>query len=160
MTPRPAKPAASPERPALARLHEAVYAFTASERQLVANYKRADGSLSPGRLSALNVLVREQEAPAGRLAREAGLKPNSITAMLEQLEHAGLVRRRQDDHDRRVWWISLTDAGRAEISALQDDWNRRFDAAFADVSDRELAAASRVLERLAGVFRDFDPDAG
>jgi DNA-binding MarR family transcriptional regulator len=150
----------SPERPALARLHEAVYTFTAAERKLVANYKRADSSLSPGRLSALNVLVREQEAPAGHLAREAGLKPNSITAMLEQLERSGLVQRRQDAHDRRVWWISLTDAGRAEIGSLQEDWNRRFDAAFADVPDRDLAAASRVLERLAQVFRDFDPDAG
>jgi DNA-binding MarR family transcriptional regulator len=153
-------PEQSPERPALTRLHEAVYTFTAAERKLAANYKRADGSLSPGRLSALNVLVREQEAPAGHLAREAGLKPNSITAMLEQLELSGLVQRRQDEHDRRVWWISLTDAGRAEIGALQKGWNRRFDAAFADVPDRDLAAANRVLERLAQVFRDFDPDTG
>ena len=104
------------------------------------------------------MLVREQEAPAGKLAREAGLKPNSITAMLEQLERSGLVHRRQDEDDRRVWWISLTDAGRAELEALQEEWDRRFDEAFADVSDRDLAAASRVLERLAHVFREFDPD--
>lgn len=146
-------------RPDLEHLHEAVYAFTAAERQLVARYKRANGSLSPGRVGALNVLIREEEAPAGRLAREAGLKPNSITAMLDQLEHSGLVHRRQDPDDRRVCWVSLTDAGRAEIEALQKDWDRAFDKAFADVPDRDLAAASRVLERLAEVFREFDvPD--
>jgi DNA-binding MarR family transcriptional regulator len=159
MTPRAVPPESSSPRRALARLHEAVYLFTAAERQLVASYKRADGSLSPGRVSALNVLVREQEAPAGKLAREAGLKPNSITAMLEQLERSGLVHRRQDEDDRRVWWISLTEAGRAELGALQEEWDRRFDEAFADVPDRDLAAASRVLERLAAVFREFDPDA-
>jgi DNA-binding MarR family transcriptional regulator len=159
MTRRAVPPESSSPRSALARLHEAVYLFTAAERQLVATYKRADGALSPGRVSALNVLVREQEAPAGKLAREAGLKPNSITAMLEQLERTGLVHRRQDEDDRRVWWISLTEAGRAELEALQKEWDRRFDEAFADVPDRDLAAAGRVLERLASVFREFDPDA-
>src|SRR5919198_3067652 len=109
------------ERPQLRRLHEAVYRFTSAERHLTTRYKRARGSLSPGRVQALNVLIREREATAGTLAREAGLRPNSITAMLEQLERTGVVRRRQDETDRRVSWISLTDKGRAELGALQKD---------------------------------------
>jgi DNA-binding MarR family transcriptional regulator len=145
-------------RPELQRFHEAVYIFTAAERRLIARYKRAGDSLSPGRVRALNVLLREDEASAGTLAREAGLKPNSITPMIEQLERSGMITRRRDETDRRMWWISLTDRGRSELAELGDEWNARFAEAFADTSDRELAIASRVLERLAEVFTAFIPN--
>ena len=146
------------DRPSLVRLHEAVYSFTSAERQLSTRYKRTDGSLSPGRLRALNVLLREKEATAGALAREAGLKPNSITPMIEQLERSGVIERRQDETDRRLSWISLTRKGRAKLAELQDDWNKVFAEAFATTADRDLVVASRVLERLAQIFLDFLPD--
>ncbi len=147
-----------PGRQNLARFHEAVYMFTAAERRLIARYKRAGDSLSPGRVQALNVLLRENEASAGTLAREAGLKPNSITPMIEQLERSGVITRRRDETDRRMWWISLTDRGRSELAELRDEWDARFAEAFADTSDRDLAVASRVLERLADVFTAFIPN--
>jgi DNA-binding MarR family transcriptional regulator len=143
------------DRPNLVRFHEAVYRFTAAERRLVSRYKRAGDRLSPGRVQALNVLLREREASAGSLAREAGLKPNSITPMIEQLERSGVITRRRDETDRRMWWISLTDKGRAELADIKVDWDTQFARAFADTSDRDLAVASRILERLAEVFHDF-----
>ncbi len=156
MPPPPEGPDES-DRPDLVRFHEAVYLFTAAERRLIARYKRAGDSLSPGRVQALNVLLRENEASAGTLARKAGLKPNSITPMIEQLERSGVITRRRDEADRRMWWISLTDRGRSELAELQDEWDARFAEAFADTSDRDLAVASRVLERLAEVFTAFIP---
>ena len=100
----------------------------------------------------------EKEATAGALAREAGLKPNSITPMIEQLERSGVIERRQDETDRRQSWISLTRKGRAKLAELQDDWNKVFAEAFATTADRDLVVASRVLECLAQVFLDFLPD--
>jgi DNA-binding MarR family transcriptional regulator len=144
------------DRPELDRLHEAVYEFASAERVLRARYRRAAGSLSPGRVQALNVLLRESEMTPGALARAAALRPNSITAMLEQLEQIGLIRRRQDDTDRRVWWISLTEQGRAQLAELQRQWKEHFADAFASTSNRDLLVAARVLERLADVFANFD----
>lgn len=144
------------ERPGLRQLHEASYVVSAAQQQLIARYKQA-GTYSPGRVRALNVLMREGEATAGELAREAGLRPNSITAMLDQLEASGVISRYRDEEDRRVWRISLTGKGRAELGELQKQWDRAFDEAFATTSDRDLRTASKVLARLAEVFRNFDP---
>jgi len=140
----------------LARFREAVYRFASAERKLATRYKRARGALSTGRVQALNVLVREKEATAGALAREAGLSPNSITVMLDQLERSGVVTRRRDDTDRRVSWVSLTTKGRAELAVLREQWDDAFADGFADVSGHDLEIASAALERLAEVFADFD----
>jgi DNA-binding MarR family transcriptional regulator len=140
----------------IARLHEAVYVYAMAERQLQTRYKRARGSLSSGRVEALNVLLREEEATPGALAAAAGLAPNTITVMLEQLERSGVIDRRRDDHDRRVSWISLTDVGRQELADLQQKWDAAFDEEFSDTPDHDLDNAARILERVARVFHSFD----
>jgi DNA-binding MarR family transcriptional regulator len=148
------------ESPELARFREAVYRVSAAERKVATRYKRARGALSTGRVQALNVLLREEEATAGTLAREAGLSPNSITVMLEQLERSGVVTRRRDDADRRVSWVSLTDKGRAELADVRAQWDVAFAEGFADVAASDLEVASAVLERLAEVFTDFEAPPG
>jgi len=133
--------------------------LSAAIRGLGSRYRQAGGSLSLERLYALVALMSEKEASAGRLAEAAGLKPNSVTSMIEHLERAGIVRRRRDPDDRRVSWISLTDRGRAEVEANKAEWNQRFEEAFADISDEDLQTASIVLERLALVFSSIaQPD--
>jgi DNA-binding MarR family transcriptional regulator len=133
-----------------------VYQFGMAERQLITQYKQAGGSLSPGRVRALNVLLREEEATPGALAREAGLRPNSITVMLEQLERSGVVKRRRDESDRRVWWVSLTSKGRAELAKLQREWDKEFADAFADTPPEHLEIASDVIEQVVRIFEGFD----
>jgi DNA-binding MarR family transcriptional regulator len=144
------------DSPELARFREAVYLVASSERKLATRYKRGPGALSTGRVQALNVLFREKEATAGTLAREAGLSPNSITVMLEQLERSGVVTRRRDESDRRVSWVSLTRKGKAELAALRVQWDDAFASGFADVATEDLETASAVLERLAHVFTAFE----
>jgi DNA-binding MarR family transcriptional regulator len=158
-TPPPQRPHRAQET-GLPRLHEAVYLYGVAERQLQMRYKRARGSLSSGRVEALNILLREEEATPTALARAAGLAPNTITVMLEQLERSGVINRRGDDHDRRVSWISLTDAGRKELAVLQEKWDAAFDEAFGDTPQEELDIAARILERVAQVFDDFDVPGG
>ncbi len=155
----PATPPASPQgdrRPGIEQLRRAVQLFTAAERRLRGWSQRTGESLSYGHLRALFVLMAEREATAGRLAREAELNPASVTAMVDQLEARGLVQRRRDDQDRRVCRVSLTDEGRSEVAEKEARWSRRLAEAFADTSDRDLEAASRVLERLAEVFETHE----
>ena len=75
--------------------------------------------------------------------------------LLDELEEKGLVRRRQHASDGRVWWIALTAKGRVEIGRQHAEWVERLEARFADVSRRDINAASVVLERLAEVFDSF-----
>jgi DNA-binding MarR family transcriptional regulator len=139
-------------RPGLERLRHAVHVFTAAERRLRSRYQRRGESMSPGHLRALFVLTSERRATVGRLAREAELNPASATAMVDQLEAQGLVQRERDVRDRRVCWISLTDQGRSKVADKEARWSQLLAEAFADITDDDLEAASRVLERLAAVF--------
>jgi DNA-binding MarR family transcriptional regulator len=145
-------PSVTEQRPELDRLHRAVYAFTAAERRLTWRYQVSGEAMSHGRLRALVFLMAEEEATPSQLAREAEVNPASITAMIEQLAAQGVIRRRRDGHDKRVWWISLTDKGRSEVAELKAQWDARFADAFAGTADWELEAASGVLERLAATF--------
>jgi len=45
------------------------------------------------------------------LGRCAGLEPSSMTGLIDRMERAGLVKREDDIHDRRVCRICLTQEG-------------------------------------------------
>ena len=49
----------------------------------------------------LDILEERVNMTAGELARESGLTTGAITAVLDRLEEAGLVRRVRDPEDRR-----------------------------------------------------------
>jgi DNA-binding MarR family transcriptional regulator len=52
------------------------------------------------------------------LGRECHMLASTITGVIDRLESAGHVRRERDQQDRRVVWISLTDAGRELVDRL------------------------------------------
>jgi DNA-binding MarR family transcriptional regulator len=60
---------------------------------------------------------------AGRLSardlgRECHMLASTITGVIDRLESAGNVRRERDQRDRRVVWVTLTDAGRELVDRL------------------------------------------
>jgi DNA-binding MarR family transcriptional regulator len=145
---------ASATRSALHDFDRAVYRFTAAERRLRWHFQRVRDPLPRGRLQALLTLLEQGEATPSQLAREAELNGATITAMIDELEERKLLRRRPDRADGRVWWVSLTAKGRAELSAVMEEWDERFTIAFTDISDKHLEIAGAVLDRLTAVFND------
>tara|TARA_R110001606_G_scaffold12165_4_gene52336 strand:+ start:14552 stop:14992 length:441 start_codon:yes stop_codon:yes gene_type:complete len=76
--------------------------------------KRSD--LNATQASVLFRLCRTAKMTAADLARAEFIKPQSMAAILNQLEADGLVGRRPDPDDRRQVLFSLTAKGNAEIS--------------------------------------------
>jgi DNA-binding MarR family transcriptional regulator len=52
------------------------------------------------------------------LGRECHMLASTITGVIDRLESAGNVRRERDQRDRRVVWVTLTDAGRELVDRL------------------------------------------
>jgi DNA-binding MarR family transcriptional regulator len=52
------------------------------------------------------------------LGRECHMLASTITGVIDRLESAGHVRRERDQRDRRVVWVTLTDAGRELVDRL------------------------------------------
>jgi DNA-binding MarR family transcriptional regulator len=104
-------------------------------------------------LRCLEILHREGEQPAQRLAMLSNLSPAAITKVVDRLVGAGYAVRRQSTTDRRSQVIRLSD-GHAELRAAT--WERVHADAVAvldDVPSAELRDFVGLLGRLAEVNR-------
>jgi MarR family transcriptional regulator, transcriptional regulator for hemolysin len=91
------------------------------------------------------------------LAASLSLDSSSVVRLLDALEIAGLIERREDDADRRAKAIVLTRLGRATVAKVERVADQVRADALIGLSDKELATASIVL---AHVCRVLAPMAG
>ena len=110
--------------------------------------------LSHAQFELLIELDERGELSAGELAAAARLTPATVTQMLDHLAESGHVERVRSETDRRVVVSRLTEQGRAKIKAKRAAWQGRWQAALGEFSERDLRAATRVLDRLGAMFDD------
>jgi DNA-binding MarR family transcriptional regulator len=60
-----------------------------------------------------------QPKTMGQIADDLGCDKSNVTGLISRLEARGLVTRLTDEHDRRIKWLVLTDAGRDAQRALR-----------------------------------------
>jgi DNA-binding MarR family transcriptional regulator len=100
--------------------------------------------------------LADGELSAGALATAAALSPASVTQMLDGLEAASLVARTRSQRDKRVVLVSLTEHGRSVVAERRAHFERVWRAALEEFDERELAAASAVLNRVQDLFEEMD----
>ncbi|WP_188612495.1 MarR family winged helix-turn-helix transcriptional regulator [Chelatococcus reniformis] len=96
-------------------------------------------------------LIRLARAPGAmhqkELADSLSLDSSAVVRLLDALQEAGLVERREGI-DRRTKAIVLTPAGQAMVEHVEDSSHRVRDDALVGVSDEDLATTSRVLQHI------------
>lgn len=112
------------------------------------------GEISYAQFELLIELDEQGELSAGELALAARLSPATVTQMLDGLVESGQVERTRSDSDRRVVLARLTPLGQARVAAKRAAWRARWESALADVSPREMRAATKVMQRLGAVFQE------
>jgi DNA-binding MarR family transcriptional regulator len=68
--------------------------------------------LTPARFGVLNVLGAREGAIQQELGSAMGIDPSTMVSLLDDLEGAGLAKRRPHPQDRRARQISITPKGR------------------------------------------------
>ncbi len=112
-------------------------------------HARMEGiGLSRGQGFVLMRLGQEEGLPQTELARQAMVRPATLTEALQRMESGGLIVRRTDPADQRVSRVYLTEKGRAAcgqveavLQELEDDLGRILTA-----DDR--AKLAHLLEKL------------
>ncbi len=105
-------------------------------------------------LNDYECLLRLTHAPGGQLrrvdlSRELLLTPSGITRLLEGLERAGYVERRNCAADARVSYAVLTPEGREKLKQARRSHVAQVREHFgARLSDEELATLASLLARL------------
>jgi DNA-binding MarR family transcriptional regulator len=155
-----ARETASGLTPALTELGVAFrHVFRAVSRLRGRDTHLGGAELSHAQFELLIELDERGELAAGELATAAQLTPATVTQMLDHLAACGHVERVRSETDRRVVVSRLTEEGRGKIEAKRSAWQGRWQAVLGDVSERDLRAAARVLDRLHALFAEVSDQA-
>jgi DNA-binding MarR family transcriptional regulator len=76
--------------------------------------------------------------------------------MLDALAAAGLVDRGRSPEDKRIVLTMLTERGRRLVEERRARFEPRWRAAFADLDDEQLLAATQVLDAIRELFDGID----
>jgi DNA-binding MarR family transcriptional regulator len=114
---------------------------------------RADHGVSPSKLVILGRLaLAGRKLTAGELADHEGLKPQSLTRILADLEARGLVRREKSGVDRREILLEITREGHDLLRSdarRQTRWLAETMATALTPAERDiLLVAAQLLDRL------------
>src|SRR5436190_15751551 len=116
-------------------------------RRLAPVFERA--KITPQQWSVLTVLGDSDEPMTlAGLARRMMVSKQNMTGMIARLEQLGLADRSDDPKDLRSSRVQLTRKGRALVEKFRPAYETWRGGLGGDVSDRELATAARVVDRL------------
>ncbi|MCC8189656.1 MAG: MarR family winged helix-turn-helix transcriptional regulator [Planctomycetes bacterium] len=105
----------------------------------------------------LAVLLENDGSSLREVAEVLRIRPPSVTELVDKLERAGLIERRQSATDQRVVHIHLTDEGKREAEHAHSSGREGMDQLFIGLSEEEVSQLSSLLDR---VLKNCDHLAG
>ena len=96
----------------------------------------------------------ERPMSQSRLARMAGITPQSMGVLISGLEEDGYLERRPSETDRRAMTLALTDAGRARAAEVSDEHRRFCEETLGCLTDDEKSQLIEILGKIAASLFD------
>ncbi|MFE9257664.1 MarR family winged helix-turn-helix transcriptional regulator [Streptomyces sp. NPDC006879] len=107
-----------------------------------------DLDLYPGQEFLMAHLWDSGAVRQSELIKSVGLDPSTVTKMLQRLEQAGHVRRRQDPSDRRASLVEATESSCALLHQVRDAWTQLERRSLAGLDEEECAELARLLSHV------------
>lgn len=111
-------------------------------------FKSKGYTVTPEHWAILNLLEKNEGLSQSELAEKTTKDKANITRILDVMQRNGLILRRKDDHDRRVYKIYLTDKGRKTRYALTRYVLEIDNQACRGLSRSELEQLSTILKKM------------
>lgn len=108
----------------------------------------AEHGLTTPQFGVLEALYHLGPTRLGDLADKLLVSGGNVTYVMDRLERMGHVTRKRCEEDRRVFWASLTDQGRALIERVFPDHASRLAEATEHMSEREKQELRVLLKKL------------
>jgi DNA-binding MarR family transcriptional regulator len=120
------------------------YKTRALERSEEAGFELYDYSV----LALLAEGIRETQST---IAQALDVDPSRMVALLDSLEQRGMIERQRDPLDRRRHVVSITPAGKRELTRVRGVVRKLEDEFFAPLGDAKRAQLFALLAELAAV---------
>ncbi len=120
-----------------------------ADRHLVESTRRSLAKVGLSK-EEFKVLMTLHDGPRshGALCRELVVSTGAMTNRLDKLEHAGLVARSRDPHDRRGVLLEITPEGKATLDRYVDSGASREKTLLEDLTGAEKAQLNQLLHKL------------
>jgi len=105
-------------------------------------------------MECLRLLFLKGTASPSELARHTGLTSGATTAMLDRLEHAGLIERRPNPNDRRGTLIAAAESSAEKAASWFASARNAQDKLISSYSEEELEIISDVFEKFTKLWDD------
>jgi DNA-binding MarR family transcriptional regulator len=102
-----------------------------------------------GQPPLLRLLVEQEGLSHSELAARLGIRPATVSKMLDRMEKTGFVTRQPDTVDQRVSRVYLTDRGRAVQDQVQQLFSTMAHDISVGLSPEEVEALYALLARVA-----------
>jgi DNA-binding MarR family transcriptional regulator len=99
--------------------------------------------------SVLAILAEGDRETQSTIAEALSVDPSRLVALLDSLEERGSIVRQRDPHDRRRHVVSITAAGKRELSRLREMSKRLEEEYFAPLDPESRKTFHELLVRLA-----------
>ena len=109
----------------------------------------ADIGLTPPHAGLLRAIAFEPGRSQQEIAAQLGLLPSRLVALVDDLEGSGLVERRRNSTDRRLYALDLTEAGQHKMRDLGRVAQTHGSELLKPLSRAERATLHDLLTRLA-----------
>jgi MarR family transcriptional regulator, 2-MHQ and catechol-resistance regulon repressor len=104
--------------------------------------------LTSSQFSTLKVLRQKGKLAQRDIARYLVKSGGNVTIVVDNLTRVGLVERVRDTEDRRIVFVSLTEAGKELFDRLYPPHLERIREGMEALPEADLAELSRLLEQL------------
>lgn len=107
-----------------------------------------DDDISPMQTGVLFYIKNNQPVSGKSIAKDMHISPSSVAQFTDGLDSMKLIERKQDPHDRRILYLSLTAKGKKKIDQIELKRNQFFKRLTTNLSDEDIEAMQRVHKKM------------
>jgi|SRR5690625_1747159 len=108
----------------------------------------AYSNITAPQLVCLSKVIERGPLTATAISRQMHVSPSTVVGILDRLEDKGLIQRERGRKDRRIVYITATDAGRTLAAETPSPLQKKLAQALKQLPESEQLAITTALEKV------------